>query len=754
MAAKAAGHEEQKKQRPNIIVMIADDCTHRDLGCYGSTNPCTPNIDALASQGIRFTDFTQAAPMSSPTRHCLMTGLYPVRSGAYPNHTFASEGVRSVVQHMRAEGYRVALEGKRHIAPQEIFDYEYLSGGNADVDTSKIRPFILDAKSKNEPFCLFVCSHQPHTPWNKGDASQFDPEKVDMPSYYVDTPETREGFVRYLAEVNYMDNQVGEVLALLDETGISDNTVFFFTSEQGNSLPFAKWTCYDMGLQTAMIVRWPGVIKPGSTSDAIAGYVDMVPTLVDIAGGIPDADLDGRSFKKILTDGGDTFKEYAFALQTTRGTINGSDHYGIRSVKDKRYLYIRNLTPEAEFSCAMTNMKDPIWKSWVEKAKTDKKAAALVDRYTHRPAEELYDRVKDPEMKRNLAGMKKYAGVQERLSDRLDAWMKQQGDLGQATEMDAMKHQTTYLEKQKAEAAKIEAEKNALYIADPYILEADGVFYAYGTHSRNGIEVYRSSDMKHWEGPCGAADGGLALHKDDSWGDRDFWAPEVYRIDGRYVMTYSVAQRIAIAFSDSPLGPFVQEEQAVYTPDQNSIDSHIFIDDDGQAYMYWVRFGLGKGNEIRAAKLSPDLKSIVSEQVECLCSQPGTWEVTDPKVRVSEGPFVLKHNGMYYLTYSCNHFQSQDYAVGYAVSENPLGPWKRYEGNPILHRHGGYYGTGHHSFLNTSDGMNWIVYHVHKNGEKVTPRKLLISPYRFEPQENGPDKIVIGKKIIAPEIAR
>ena len=224
-AAESQPKEQDKNNRPNIVIMIADDCTYRDLGCYGSKNSKTPNIDRLAQEGIRFTNFFQAAPMSSPTRHCLMTGQYPVRNGAYPNHAFAKEGTLSVVQYLRKEGYRVALQGKRHIAPREVFDYEYLSGGNADVDTSKIRPFITDALEKDQPFCLFVCSHQPHTPWNKGDASRFDADKLDLPPYYADTPNTEstydlddlsEGHIIHHKDGSYTLELDGQSIAILD----------------------------------------------------------------------------------------------------------------------------------------------------------------------------------------------------------------------------------------------------------------------------------------------------------------------------------------------------------------------------------------------------------------------------------------------------------------------------------------------------------------------------------------------------------
>lgn len=427
--------------RPNIVLMIADDCTYRDLQCYGSPNSTTPNIDRLAEEGMKFNNFFQATAMSSPTRHCLMTGLYPIRSGAYPNHTMVNKGVKSVVQYLRQAGYRIALQGKRHIWPPTVFDFEYLGSGAEDVNTELIKPFIDDAKDKGEPFCLFVCSHQPHIPWNKGDVSVIDPDKLELPSYFVDTPETRADFRRYLAEVNYMDGQVGAVCDLLRKEGVEDNTVFFFTSEQGNSMPFAKYTCYDMGLHTGMIVRWPGVVEPGSTCDALAEYVDVTPTMIDIAGGAPVESLDGRSFRSLLTGEQQDFKTEVYGAQTTRGTNKGSEYYAIRSICDGRYIYIRNLTPEAEFLSATTDMGDPMWRSWVERARTDKRAAELVKKYRFRPAEELYDREQDPDQLHNLAKDRKYADIKKTLSDKLSEWMKSQGDRGQATELEAISHQ-------------------------------------------------------------------------------------------------------------------------------------------------------------------------------------------------------------------------------------------------------------------------------------------------------------------------
>ena len=150
----------------------------------------------LPTQGVRFTQAYQAVPMSSPTRHNLYTGLWPVRSGAYPNHTCANEGTLSVVHHLQPLGYKVALIGKSHIAPKSVFPFDLyvppLKGG--DLNFEAIQKFISDCKAKGEPFCLFVASNQPHTPWNKGDASQFNADKLTLPPMYVDIPQTRELF--------------------------------------------------------------------------------------------------------------------------------------------------------------------------------------------------------------------------------------------------------------------------------------------------------------------------------------------------------------------------------------------------------------------------------------------------------------------------------------------------------------------------------------------------------------------------------
>jgi N-sulfoglucosamine sulfohydrolase len=424
--------------KPNFLFIMADDCTFRDIGCYGGQAK-TPNIDKLATDGLQFERCFQAAPMCSPTRHNLYTGLYPVKSGAYPNHTFAREGTQSVVHYLGSLGYRVALSGKTHIKPKEVFPFEYSSKGN-NPDLEEVDRLFGECSRKKVPFCLFACSNEPHSPWNKGDASRYDPAKVKLPPYYVDTPETRDAFVRYLAEISYYDWQVGELLKRLDKHGLAGNTMVMVVSEQGNALPFAKWTCYENGVQSAMIVRWPGKVKTGSRTSAMVEYVDVLPTFVEAAGGKPASVLDGRSFLPVIKGQANRHKDYVYAEMTTRGIINGSDTFGIRSVRGERYKYILNFTPEIEFRNACTKSKE--FRSWVAKADAgDKDAADKVRRHRKRAGVEVYDLDNDPYEWHNLAGKPEVYEIETGLRAKLDAWMRAQGDKGQVTELAARERQ-------------------------------------------------------------------------------------------------------------------------------------------------------------------------------------------------------------------------------------------------------------------------------------------------------------------------
>ena len=427
-----------EEEKPNFLLFISDDCTYRDLGCYGSQDAITPNIDKFAKEGMMFSKAYQAVPMSGPTRNNLYSGLWPQKSGAYPNHSFSNNGNVSIVHHLKPLGYKVALIGKSHVFPVEVYPFDLyvprLAPDNA-LDFDSIERFIKECEERNVPYCLYVCTGSPHSPWTKGDQTKFSAEKLTLPPIYVDVPETRENYRNYLAEINHMDGEFGRVLGILDDKGDKENTMVTFLSEQGNSFPFSKWTCYDIGVHSAMLVRYPKKIKANTQSNALVEYIDVVPTYIDMAGGSPVAPIDGRSFKEVLLGKKEEHKKYTFSIQTTRGIKSGSQFYGVRAVCDGQYRYILNLTPTERFRCA-TTLSD-MFKAWEKKAQTDEKAKFLVNKYQYRPQEELYDVNKDPYCMNNLIEDKELSSKRKEFSAELKKWMDNCGDLGNETELNA-----------------------------------------------------------------------------------------------------------------------------------------------------------------------------------------------------------------------------------------------------------------------------------------------------------------------------
>ena len=265
-----------------------------------------------------------------------------------------------------------------------------------------------------------------------------------------------------------------------------------------------------------------------------------------------------------------------------------------------------------------------------------------------------------------------------------------------------------------------------IYLADPTIFSDNGTYYLYGTSplSNNGFWVYKSKDLQHWDGPAGAVDG-YALWG-NTYGTKGFWAPQVFKYGGRYGMAYTANEQIAIAWADSPLGPFVQDEPAMIPAKTKEIDPFIFFDDDGKKYMYHVR--LINGNRIYVAEMNDDMRSLKGETArECISVNKDGWENTEKtKWGVSEGPTVVKIDGTYYMFYSCNDYRNINYAVGYATAKSPLGPWKKHK-KPIISRQlTGENGTGHGDLFRDADGRWMYVLHTHNSNSQVGPRRTAI----------------------------
>ena len=450
LAGRLAGAgAEAASRKPNIVLYLSDDHGLEFSGCYGNKAIQTPNIDALAEQGIRLDRAFAASPTCAPSRSVIYTGLYPARNGAMGNHTTCKPGTRSLPSYLKALGYRVVLANKVHIGPRTVFDFEFLKAAmprnpkhprryraeGLNVETVG-RFLAAHAKEHpDQPLCLILAENSPHVIWEPN--KTYDPAKLPVPPYMVDTAKTRAGLANYYQDITTMDKRIGAVTASLKKHGYEDNTLFIYTSDQGPEWPHCKWTVYDTGLRVPFVARWPGKIKPGAVSDAMISFVDVTPTFIDVAGGKGPEGLDGRSFKDVLLGKAKVFRERIYACHTGDGSMNV---FPQRCVRTKRYKYVLNLRPENTWTTHFTKLKGipnshaDIWDTWVEKSKTDPKAAKLVDIIQHHKAEELYDTEADPYELANLAGREELKGVLEKMRGDLKKWMRSQGDEGLKTE--------------------------------------------------------------------------------------------------------------------------------------------------------------------------------------------------------------------------------------------------------------------------------------------------------------------------------
>lgn len=417
---------------PNIVVFLTDDQSQLDLTPYGGQGIRTPNMQRLADAGMTFTRAYVASPSCAPSRAALLTGLMPARNGAEANHSKPRAKIKKWPAYFQELGYEVAAFGKvshykhtadygfDHFAHDSFHDH---AGIPAAVEFLKKRQRL-----GSKPLCLLVGSNWPHVPWPQENLG-YDPAKLKLPVGSIDTPETRAWRARYAAAVTQADADLGLIWDAA-RAHLPADTLFLLSADHGAQWPFAKWNLYESGVCTPLLVCWPGVIKPGLRSAAMVQWTDILPTLLEAAGGkTPDA-IDGRSFLYVLRGDAERHRERIF---TTHANDNRMNVYPSRAVRGERWKYIRNLHPEFAFTTHLDLVSGPLgqrafFSTWETAAKSDPQAAALLKRYHARPAEELYDLETDPHEQQNLAADPSHAVTLAALRKELDAWMKEQGD--------------------------------------------------------------------------------------------------------------------------------------------------------------------------------------------------------------------------------------------------------------------------------------------------------------------------------------
>jgi beta-xylosidase len=286
------------------------------------------------------------------------------------------------------------------------------------------------------------------------------------------------------------------------------------------------------------------------------------------------------------------------------------------------------------------------------------------------------------------------------------------------------------------------------YPADPDVILVDGTYYLYPTTHGHGYDAWTSTDLVNWK-PRGS------VFKAPYGGA---WAPDVFhnkRSDGKFYLYYTDSEpdaprhgpwgkRIGVAVSDSPLGPF--EDKKVLA--NGSIDAHLFQDDDGRYYLYYVE--IADGFKIFVQRMSDPLTKAPGregDRIELLHPTEKWEKVTG---EVTEGPFMLKHKGIYYLMYSGTGADSPNYGIGYATSKSPVGPFEKYAGNPIVHREQGIYGPGHHCVVDGPDGKMWMVYHQKYDDGTGYRRFLALDRIWFENDGKLRARVTRGTEERAP----
>jgi uncharacterized sulfatase len=394
--------------RPNIIFYLADDQDRLDYGSYGNPNVETSNVDLLVKQGIKFENFYTGQAICAPSRSQIFTGMYPVKNGCMANHIGVKPNIKSITSLLKESGYEVVLAGKSHVKPNKVFNWTHYFPKleNRFLPLAKIDDYLKNVK---KPFCLIIASDYPHGPFPKtSNYTKKDIYKLPYDPSYIGNH--KPGYYQNIKDDN---DQLGEVLNMVDNYGHNENSMFIYASDHGLS---GKWGLSEQGLQVPFVVRWPGKIKPNSTSNTLLTLVDVLPTLLEVSKTKIPKDIDGKSFIKTLLGSDEEINEYIFGV-ATKQNIRECKIFPSRMVREKRFKLIRNFNSIEVFD---SNLGDnPFVNSF---------AKIGAESFPNIPYEELYDLEKDPYQKINLINDNKYKNIRNRLSIALENWMLAQED--------------------------------------------------------------------------------------------------------------------------------------------------------------------------------------------------------------------------------------------------------------------------------------------------------------------------------------
>ncbi len=401
-------YAQQESKTPNIVFYLSDDQDLLDYGVYGNPNVQTSNADLLASQGMKFSNFYTGQAICAPSRSQIFTGMYPVKNGCMANHIGVKPDIKSITSLLKESGYEVVLAGKSHVKPNKVFDWTHYFPkiNNRYLPLEQIDDYL---KNVNKPFCLIIASDYPHGPYPQtSNYSKADIFKLPYDPSYIGNH--KPGYYQNIQDDN---DQLGQVLNMVDNYGLKENTMFIYASDHGLS---GKWSLKEQGLRVPFIVRWPGKIKPNTTSETLLTLVDVLPTILEVSNTEIPSEIDGKSFLETLNGSKMKIHDYVFGV-STRQNIRECKIFPSRMIRGNRYKLIRNFNSVEVLN---SNLGDnPVINEF---------AKIGAESFPSVPYEELYDLEKDPYQKVNLIDNPKYKKIRNRLSVALENWMKSQED--------------------------------------------------------------------------------------------------------------------------------------------------------------------------------------------------------------------------------------------------------------------------------------------------------------------------------------
>ncbi|MBA2274493.1 MAG: sulfatase [Actinobacteria bacterium] len=403
---------------PRLIVTISCHDLGRHLGCYGAGSVNSPNLDALAHDGVRFDRAFCAAPQCSPSRAALATGRYPHSNGvmglAHGNFGWdLHPEERHVASLLAAHGYRTNLFGLQHVTsdPARLgFDVIHGTGSGTEVSEAVAR-WCSSNRTPGSTY-LEINLFEPHRPYDYGGVLPDDSRGVNIPGYLPEIDESRAEMAALQGAIKSTDRNIGRILNALDATGMMDEALILFTADHGIAMPRAKCTLYDPGIEIALIVRWPdGGVRPGTRSELI-GNVDALPTLLESAGISAPHNLQGRSFLPLVQGRSYRPREAVYAEKTFH-----SYYDPMRAMRTERYKLIWNF--ESAFAVEVPGdvQRGAVFRSSPTRYSRDRAHAV-----------ELYDLEEDPLERDNLMDDSRYAEQLEQMGAHLHRWMSETRD--------------------------------------------------------------------------------------------------------------------------------------------------------------------------------------------------------------------------------------------------------------------------------------------------------------------------------------